>query len=127
LLVQALLMGAGALWLLAGLVELSPALTSAARTCFGSMLVLDLFVVLLGEFGIPHASDVAAQAAHEITHGRYKHQFWWGSVVLGHGLPLALLGSESALAGATAMVAATVGLYFYEHAFVMAPQGVPNS
>jgi Fe-S-cluster-containing dehydrogenase component/formate-dependent nitrite reductase membrane component NrfD len=131
LLVQALMMGSGAMLLVGAFVELSPALISVARITFGSMLGLDLFVTLFGEFGIPHASEVAARAGHEITHGKYKNQFWWGSVVLGHLVPIALLvpdvGAASGLLAGGAMLLATVGLYLYENAFVMAPQEVPNS
>lgn len=127
LLVQALMMGAGSMLVVGAFADLSPALLDVARLTFGSMLVLDLFVTLLGEFGIPHASEVATRAGHEITHGKYKHQFWWGSVALGHIAPLLFLIPDVAPASAVAMLLATVGLYFYEHAFVMAPQEVPNS
>ncbi len=91
------------------------------------MLVVDLLMLVLGEFGIPHASEIAARAAHEIRSGRYARQFWWGAVALGHVAPMLLLWSSSAALGALAMVAAGIGLYLYEHAFVMAPQEVPNS
>jgi Fe-S-cluster-containing dehydrogenase component/formate-dependent nitrite reductase membrane component NrfD len=137
LLIQATMMGAGALLGLGALVELSPDLLAAARIGFVLSLALDLFVILFGELGIPHASEVAARAAHEIRHGRHAKTFWWGAIGLGHGVPLVLVGLLLALpslaplvAGvlaAVAAVAAIVGLYAYEHAFVMAPQEIPNS
>jgi len=127
LFVQALFMGAGAMLFLDVFVTFNPALVLAARIAFSSGLVIDLAMILLGEFGVPHASEVAARAAHEITSGKYKSQFWYGSVVLGHAVPLLLLAPGWTFLAGVAAICAGVGLYFYEHAFVMAPQEIPNS
>lgn len=131
LVVQALMVGAGAL-LLAGLFVALPAGVAAALTwTFGAALVVDLFVTLLGEFGMPHASEVAARAAHDISQGTYRRHFWGGGVLLGHLLPLLLLigGAAAGLLwpAALAALAAIAGLYLFEYAFVMAPQEIPNS
>jgi len=88
---------------------------------------VDVLVTLFGEFGMPHASEVAARAAHAISHGRYKNHFWWGSLALGHAVPLALLLLGQPILGALAALLAIVGLYLFEYAFVTAPQEVPNS
>ncbi len=126
LVVQALMAGSGML-LIAGLfLDYEPGLAGLLRTAFGVSLAVDLFVTLVGEFSMPHASEVAAQAAHAISHGRYRIHFWWGSIVLGHLLPLGLLllgGPLLAVGG----IAAIIGLYLFEYAFVMAPQEIPNS
>lgn len=127
LLVQATAMGAAALLVLGAVVPLGDGLAAFARTTFGAALVIDLGVTLLGELGMPHPSEVAARAAHEISHGRYRVLFWVGSVVIGHVLPFALLFTGIPALYAVAGLAAVVGLYAYEHAFVMAPQEVPNS
>jgi Fe-S-cluster-containing dehydrogenase component/formate-dependent nitrite reductase membrane component NrfD len=133
LVVQALMVGSAALLVLALFVEMSPAVSNALVWIFGVSLIIDLFVTLLGEFGMPHASEVAARAAHEISGGKYRNHFWWGAIGLGHVVPLALLlvaglgGSLSLGLVAIAAVAAVVGLYLFEYAFVMAPQEVPNS
>ena len=123
LLVQAVMMGAGAL------VVLSPG-HELGLMVFGGALVTDLLVTIGGEFGIPHASEVAAAAAHMITKGRYKRHYQ-GSLWLGHLVPLALLALGAFLGepllAIPAAVLATVGLYLYEYAFVMAPQEIPNS
>jgi hypothetical protein len=53
--------------------------------------------------------------------------------MFGHALPLALLLLAIALPGvglparALAGLAAIIGLYAFEYAFVMAPQEIPNS
>jgi Fe-S-cluster-containing dehydrogenase component/formate-dependent nitrite reductase membrane component NrfD len=127
LLVQATMMGTGSLLALGAFVELGPDLLAAARFGFGFGLGLDLFMIAFGEFGIPHASEVAARAAHEIRHGRHAKTFWWGAIVLGHLVPLAVLVAPSGMLDAFAFVAAIFGLYAYEHVFVLAPQEIPNS
>lgn len=128
LLVQALMMGAGAMLVLCRAAGLPVALAEFSATAFVATVVIDLSMLLLGEFGIPHASEVAVRAAHEISKGRYKSQFWWGVVVVGHGVPLLAVAMGTSLPLAvTAALASTVGLYLYEHAFVMAPQEIPNS
>jgi formate-dependent nitrite reductase membrane component NrfD len=127
LLIQALMAGSGALLGLAVFVELAPGLLALAKLTFGVGLGLDLFMLLFGEFGIAHASEIAARAAHEISRGKYAKQFWLGAIVLGHVVPLALLLLPGAVAPACAALLALVGLYAYEHAFVMAPQEIPNS
>lgn len=127
LVVQAAMLGGGAFLLLAPLVSLPAALVHAAQITFGVALVIDLFMLLAGELGIAHPSEVAARAAHMITHGHYARGFWWGSVGAGHVLPLALLAIGGPAAAALAYALAVAGLYIYEHAFVMAAQEIPNS
>jgi formate-dependent nitrite reductase membrane component NrfD len=133
LLIQSFVAGSGALLVVALFLPDAPeGLSDVAWIAFAVALLLDLFVILVGEFSIPHASEVAARAAHDISQGHYKTMFWWGSVALGHVLPLALalaaiwVTGQPAL-GAVAGLAAIAGLYAYEYAFVMAPQEIPNS
>jgi hypothetical protein len=113
---------------------MAPAMFTALTWIFGVSLIVDLFVILLGEFGMPHASEVAARAAHDISHGRYGNYFWAGSIGLGHLAPLVLLlvvglMTPSPATGllAVAAIMTIVGLYLFEYAFVMAPQEIPNS
>lgn len=129
LLIQATMMGSGAMLAIAGLAGLSVELIDAAKTCFAIALAVDAFVVLFGELGMSHASEVAARAAREIRRGRHARPFWWGSIVLGHAVPLALLlvPDGGPWLAALAALLATLGLYAYEHVFVMAPQEIPNS
>ena len=127
LVIQAFVAGAAVLLITASFVALPADLTALAQGIFGIGLVVDLLVTLAGEFGMPHASEAAAKAAHEIMHGRYKKHFWMGSVALGHVLPLLLLFAGLPWVAAVAGAASLVGLYLYEYAFVMAPQEIPNS
>lgn len=129
LVVQALMVGSGVLLVLALMLSASVQLVTALTWVFGVSLIVDLFVTLFGEFGMPHASDVAARAAHEISHGKYRFLFWGGSIVVGHILPLILLAVVGPSLGIMVIgVAATIlGLFLFEYAFVMAPQEIPNS
>jgi Fe-S-cluster-containing dehydrogenase component/formate-dependent nitrite reductase membrane component NrfD len=133
LLIQSFMAGGAAFLIMDLFMALPRHLSLTAATIFAVALIADLFVTLVGEFGIPHASEVAARAAHEIRSGRYRNYFWWGSIVLGHVAPLGLLvvgwvvGWLVGWLAAVAAVCAIVGLYLYEYAFVMAPQEVPNS
>ena len=132
LLVQAVMAGAGAVLVLDLLLPISSAVASISAVVFAVSLVVDLFVILFGEFAMPHATEIAARAARSITHGKYKNWFWQGAIVAGHFVPMVLLGFASMtdfsqLAGAAGAVAALVGLYCFEYAFVMAPQEIANS
>ena len=133
LVIQAFMMGSAALLLTGLFITIPLDLVAVSFVTFIASLIVDLFVTLIGEFSIPHASEVAARAAHDITHGHYKNHFWWGSIVLGHLIPLALLLAsllvvgEPVILGSIAAICAAIGLYLFEYAFVMAPQDIPNS
>lgn len=133
LVVQAFMAGSGILLLLDLFMPLPEVLSRFSAILFVVAVIIDLFVTLVGEFSMPHASELAARAAHAISHGHYRQYFWQGSILLGHVAPLALaaLGLLFAPAmpflGAVAGLCAVAGLYFFEYAFVMAPQELPNS
>ncbi len=128
LVLQALTMGAATVMIVGHAAELDYDLRTVAHAIFMLGLALSLAVIVVGEFAVPHATDVAAKGAHEMIYGRYKNHFWIGGIVLGHILPLALLSFDGAeFLACVAAGSAVVGLYFYEYAFVMAPQRVPNS
>lgn len=127
LLVQALVSGAAAMLILGAFFDMATDLVRLSRIVFIVGLIVDLAVTALGEFGMPHASEAAAKAAHAITHGKYKKHYWIGAIGLGHVVPLVLLVFGMPWLGAIAGVCALIGLYLYEYAFVMAPQEIPNS
>ncbi|MFN2189510.1 MAG: NrfD/PsrC family molybdoenzyme membrane anchor subunit [Candidatus Promineifilaceae bacterium] len=133
LLIQAVMVGSAALLLIGLIVPDAPEeIASASTQVLIVTLIVDLFVLLVGEFSIPHASEVAARAAHDITSGNYRSYFWWGGVTLGHVIPLVLAFIAAAagdlwILAAAAGLCAVAGLYLYEYAFVMAPQEIQNS
>lgn len=125
--VHAFTFGAGAFAAMAPFLTLPPRFASLSFAVFGLGLVVSLGVMLLADLGIPHASEVARQASHDITKGRWKHHFWIGGVVVGHLVPLLLLATGVSMLAPVALVSAGLGLFAYELAFVMAPQHIPNS
>jgi formate-dependent nitrite reductase membrane component NrfD len=118
LIVQSAMAGSASLLLLGQAVALPEGLPELAQLILGVAIGLDLLVLLLGEVGMAHATDVAARAANEITRGRYSRLFWIGAVVSGHLIPLALIavGSSAVVFAALLTIA---GLYAYEHAYVI--------
>lgn len=125
--VQSFVAGAASLVLIGAAGFLSNDLAELAVKIFGIGMAINLFITFLGEFGMPPSTEAAGKASHEITHGKYARAFWIGSVISGHLVPLALLGLFEGIGVWVGALLWIVGLYFYEHAFVMAPQEIPNS
>lgn len=154
LLAQAVLAGSALLLLLNPLAPFPPGLTTLAWWAFVVALLVDLLVLFPAEFTMSHSGDAATSAVRAILHGRYRGHFWAGAVLVGHVVPLLLLGGVilaqqlglgpaeaagvfdrapwAAVTGGIAVASlagllALIGLYLYEHAWVMAPQHLPNS
>ena len=126
LLAQSLVVSSGVFLALSPLVSFRPSLQAFLSLVFPVSLVINLLLLLANKFAMPFASEVAMLASRDITHGHYRNHFWWGAVALGHIIPFALfLLAPSSVP--LAALAAMIGLFFYEYAFVMAPQRVPNS
>ena len=123
-LTQAVMAGGAALLISGQFFALDPGFYKLAFHSFSIGLAVNLMMILLGEFGMKHSTETASSAAHMIIKGEYKNLFWGGAILLGNLVPFGL-----ALAGFTTAAAALaiVGLYIYEHVFVMAPQKVPNA
>jgi formate-dependent nitrite reductase membrane component NrfD len=127
LLVQAAAMGAALVLVVSCFTPIDETLLQASFVAFAGLLVLDLFVMVFGEVAVPHASEVAALAAHEIRAGAFRHWFWLGAVLFGRVVPLAVLVFPVDAALLLSVGLSVVGLWAWEHAFVSAPQRIPNS
>ena len=94
------------------------------RMVLPASIVVNLILTLAPKF-TSFATDTAMLASREMTHGKFRNHFWWGGIVLGHIVPILLW----LFMPATLPIALTimVGMFFYEYAFVMAPQYIPNS
>jgi Fe-S-cluster-containing dehydrogenase component/formate-dependent nitrite reductase membrane component NrfD len=92
---------------------------------FPASIAINLLLTLAGKFN-SFASEVAMLAHREMTHGRFRTHYWWGGITLGHLIPLILV-LAFAPALPFAVLFTVVGLFFYQYAFVMAPQHIPNS
>src|ERR1700754_199156 len=141
LLVQSLLLGAAALILiLAGLgdwlrpntnlvVYIPPARLEMLHLIW--VLAITSLIHLLmvwGEVSLTHPTAHARLAIYEMIHGRYRNDFWIGTILslLGGLLPfLALLDLVSMTIGAAGAPLALVGLMLFESAYVQSAQSVP--
>jgi formate-dependent nitrite reductase membrane component NrfD len=93
-------------------------------------LLVNLFIVLVGELWMPHGTRDAARAARMLLRGPYSTLFWGVVVGVGHAVPVLLLVlvpgaplAASFLASCTALV----GLLVFEHLWLMAGQSAPLS
>jgi len=125
LLAQSAMVASGVFFTLNLFVEFPANLTSLLTVLFPASIAVNLLLTFAGKIN-SHPTNTALLASREMTHGKYRNHYWWGGIALGHVLPLVLV-----LAFAPALPAAVlftlVGLFFYEYAFVLAPQHIPNS
>ena len=130
LIVQALLAGASALALMGLAVGADPpAIALLARVLLGAVAA---HAVLIGsELFMPHTNRHVALAAHVLVMGPLALPFWGLAVGVGIALPVVLvpvaLATGASVLLALGAVAALVGLFAYEHCFVVAGQAVPLS
>jgi len=120
LLVQGLLLGSAVLLLV----------STPGITLIGILAVTSLIHLLMiwGEVSVTHPTAHARLAIHEMVHGRYRSDFWFGIglSLLGTILPaLALLNIVSVSIGGAGAPLALVGLMLFENAYVQAGQSVP--
>jgi len=84
--------------------------------------------MIWGEVSLTHPTAHARLAIWEMVHGRYRNDFWMGTILsLAGGLVpwLALLGVLSPTMGVVGAPLAVMGLMLYENAYVQAGQSVP--
>ncbi|MPZ67654.1 MAG: 4Fe-4S dicluster domain-containing protein [Pseudonocardiaceae bacterium] len=129
LIVQAVMVGAGALAIAALIAGTGTAGNELIARCLLIATVLHVVMLLL-EFGGRHATAQAAAAAHMVVRGRYAPLFWTGGVALAAvAAALAAPGWNGAAAVPVLLsgLAVQVALLAYESVFVRAGQDVPLS
>ena len=85
-------------------------------------------LMVWGEVSLTHPTAHARLAIWEMVRGRYKSDFWIGTVLSFAGglIPaLALFGVIGISLGVAGAPLALIGLMLYEHAYVQAGQSVP--
>jgi Fe-S-cluster-containing dehydrogenase component/formate-dependent nitrite reductase membrane component NrfD len=124
LLVQALVAGTAALVPLAHVAAPGAVPVLARWLAIGAALHLAL---VAGEMTLPHPTAHARLAAFELARGRYRTFFRAGVVLVGVALAAPWLTAPWIPPPFLAMtaVAALIGLFFHEHAYVQAGQSVP--
>ncbi len=77
------------------------------------------------EFATTHPTEEARLTVHMILKGSYRNLFWFGAVLVGNILPLALLlmGTDPVMSAA-ASVLVMIGMYVTEKIWVEAPQRI---
>lgn len=125
--VQMVVLGAATFAGLDLFLDLPEPLGAAARWTFLLSTVASLAVTLVGDLGIPHASEIARRALNDMVRGDFRQHYWVGGVAVGHLAPVALLLVGHPVAAAVAFLASAAGLFSYAYALVMAPQAVQNS
>lgn len=129
LLIQAVMVGAGALAIAALFTDTSTAGVRLIAAALSIATVVHL-MMLLGEYGGKHATAGATAGAHMITHGRYAPLFWGGAVLLAVvAAGVAIFGWTGTIVAALALAGllVQVALLCYESVFVRAAQDVPLS
>jgi formate-dependent nitrite reductase membrane component NrfD len=93
----------------------------------GAILV-NLFTMIV-ELTTTHPTKDAKTVVRMILKGRYKNMFWFGTILIGNIIPLALLlaGAPTATIAAAAGILILIGVYFNNHIWVEAPQRIPLS
>jgi formate-dependent nitrite reductase membrane component NrfD len=129
LLAQAVMVGAGALLVLGSIFGVGTATLQWLSWALIAGVVAHLLITAV-EFGGKHPTRNAEVAAHAITHGRYRMQFWGGSILL--SIVGALLALGAALGGSVALavlagLAVQPALLLHEKVFVKAAQDPPLS
>jgi Fe-S-cluster-containing dehydrogenase component/formate-dependent nitrite reductase membrane component NrfD len=122
---QSMMVASGMFLILNVFVSFSSDLHSLLIVLFPSSIAINLLLTFAVKFN-SFASEVAMLGHREMTNGRYRNHYWWGGIGLGHVIPFVLF-LIAPLSVPVAALAAMIGLFFYEYAFVMAPQHIPNS
>lgn len=139
LLVQSLLLGSAVMLLFSVLWEGTYAsdgvafvsgVRPAIRDSLWILAIASLLHLLMiwGEVSLTHGTAHARLAVWEMVSGRYKSDFWIGSVLsfVGGLIPaLALFGVVSTSLAVAGAPLALVGMMLYENAYVQAGQSVP--
>ena len=132
LLVQAILAGAAGLGLLSWALNAGSTISNLFAVVLLSAIVLHVLLVFVEVFGAHSNSHVAA-AARFMSRGGLKDIFWGLFFVVGSLVPIVMLciallvPVAQPVLLALAGIIALVGLYAYEHCFVVAGQVVPLS
>jgi Fe-S-cluster-containing dehydrogenase component/formate-dependent nitrite reductase membrane component NrfD len=132
LLTQAALAGSAALGLLSWALNAGSALSTLFTTVLLIATILHVLLILLEVFG-SHSNSHVAIAARYMSKGGLKDTFWGPFFAIGSIIPIFMLSiallvptAQLALLGFSGILA-LVGLFAYEHCFVVAGQIVPLS
>ncbi len=95
------------------------------RMFVGSLIVSAL--ILAFELSTSHPTLDGEHTRRSITRGVFAPLFWIGVAGAGLLVPILLMTSDSPMLNAVAALLSLVGLFFYQHIWVRAPQLIPLS
>lgn len=132
LLTQAALAGSAALGLLSWALNAGSTLSTLFTIVLLIATILHVLLILLEVFG-SHSNSHVARAARYMSRGGLKDTFWGPFFAIGSIIPIIMLSialfvptAQLVLLGFAAILA-LIGLFSYEHCFVIAGQIVPLS
>jgi formate-dependent nitrite reductase membrane component NrfD len=79
------------------------------KSLVGSLLV-NIFIILVGELFMHHPNQDVQKVIHLITKGPFKFLFWVGAILIGNVLPLLLILSPSGALSLIGLLLALVGI-----------------
>ena len=91
-------------------------------------IIINLFTMAI-ELNTTHPTKDAKTVVKMILKGRYKNMFWFGTILIGNIIPIALLcfGWADPIMGTIAGLLMLAGIYINNHIWVEAPQRIPLS
>lgn len=108
-----------------------PGLTWGLSVLLVGSILAKLMVIVFGELMVEHSSKAQARAVNLMVKGPYKELFWGAYVICGSLVPATLLFllatnslSNCELLYPLCSLLALLGLFAYEHCFVMAGQSI---
>lgn len=125
MLVHSLMAGAATFGILALVADSGAQWLSYLSNVLIATILVNLFT-MLAEITITHPTKDAKDTVQMITTGRYKTMFWFGVVLLGNLLPLAILffTANAAVSLALAALVCMIGIYITEKIWTEAPQRI---
>jgi len=124
---HSLMAGAAALILVGLVIPENDQWMGFVRIVLLTMLAFNL-VVTFGELSITHPTSAAKKVADMIVKGRYSNKFWFGAILFGNIIPIAMLSIPALqMLWPVAAVIALVGIYLSESIWVEAPQRIQLS
>jgi hypothetical protein len=84
-------------------------------------------LMIWGEVSLTHPTAHARLAIHEMVRGRFRRDFWFGTVLslVGGLIPFVALNLANAPITVLGAGLALLGMMFFENAYVQAGQSVP--
>ncbi len=126
MLVHAVLAGAAVFGIFSPVFSGAPSWNYFVRLTLTTAIVINLGIIFI-ELLTAHTTEDARRTIQMIVSGRFRMMFLAGTLLIGNGLPLLIMGVAGTTLLPLAAVAVLLGMYITEHIWVRAPQHIPLS